>query len=449
MAAVLLKSLCDGGYQGSIYPINPAGGEFMGLPVYPRIGDVPGPVDYAFCFVPASLSPGFVDECVAKQVKIIGFYTAGFSETNETEGIQLEHDIVRRATDAGIRILGPNCIGVYDPSIGLSFTSDLPMESGPVGLFCQSGGHALYSLRSATARGVRFSKAISYGNACDINECDLLEYFMEDEGTRVIAAYIEGVRDGRRFRQLVKEAALRKPLVIFKGGRTQAGIRTAAGHTGSLAGSEAVWHSLMQQAGVIEVSSVEELIDVVLLLVHLSPVFDTRVGIIGLGGGSSTLAADACEDAGLSLPALPSDIVRKLKSSTPLAGNILTNPVDSQHFYVAPDQYADTLSLMAEWQGIDFLLFQLFLCGGPVPPIEEQERYRRFINVCLDFHAHNDKPTVLVLHSFDAVPAGEEVLRWAQDRCAEAGLLLYPSLSRAAKALRKFVLYHRARRDRA
>ncbi len=250
-----LTCLLDSGYKGRIYPLSPRGGEVMGLPVYPSITSVPEAVDLVIACVPARLAIQLVRDCAAKGVKAVSFYTAGFGESPDQEGRDLEQELLRVARSGRVRILGPNCVGVYHPAVGLSFSSDNPRESGPVALICQSGGNSIYTVRAAAARGIRFSQAVSYGNALDIDESELLAHFRQDTQTRIVAAYIEGVKDGRRFYQALRELAAVKPVVVFKGGRTEAGARAAASHTGALAGSDSTWDGLLDQAGAIGVAS--------------------------------------------------------------------------------------------------------------------------------------------------------------------------------------------------
>jgi acyl-CoA synthetase (NDP forming) len=207
-----LNSLLDSGFKGQVYPLNPKGGELCGLKVYVSINDVPGPIEFIIACIPAHLTPQLIRDCAAKGVKAVSFFTAGFSETGSQEGRELEDRMLQAARAGGVRILGPNCVGIYHPKVGLSFASDLPREAGRVAFICQSGGNAIYLVRSAAYRGVRFSKAVSYGNACDINESELLEYLVDDDETELVAAYIEGVKDGQRFYQALKKLSAAKPV---------------------------------------------------------------------------------------------------------------------------------------------------------------------------------------------------------------------------------------------
>ena len=266
-----LDSLLHKGYPGQIYLVNPKGGEMEGLPIYRTLKDIPGPVDHVVVSIPAPYTPKLMEECRDIGVKVVHVFSSGYAETGEPDRIELQNRLVEIARQGNMRIIGPNCLGLYYPGGRIGLSPDFPMEPGPVGYLCQSGGNVSYGVRHAAARGLRFSKVVSYGNACDINECDLLDYFAEDPETRVIAAYIEGVKDGARLIKALNKAAAAKPVVVFKGGFTGGGLRAAASHTGSLAGTDVAWDTLIRQAGAIRVYSVEEMVDmlVALLRVHI------------------------------------------------------------------------------------------------------------------------------------------------------------------------------------
>ena len=250
-------------FEGRLYPVNPKVDEILGLKAYPNVRDIPGPVDHVICSIPAPLVPQLIEDCVAKGVKVVHMFTAGFSETGEEEGVRLEAKILQIAKRGGIRLIGPNCMGIYCPSSHISFDEAFPKESGVVGFFSQSGANASELAHMGALRGIHFSKVVSYGNALDLNEVELLEYFIQDPETEIIAAYIEGVKDGQRFVRLLREAAQVKPTIVLKGGRTQSGTGAVASHTGSLAGEDEVFDALCRQMGAIRVYSLEELADVI------------------------------------------------------------------------------------------------------------------------------------------------------------------------------------------
>ena len=220
---LFIDSMLAFGYKGKIYPINPNESEVRGLKVYANVRDVPGPVDHVISAIPAKMIPQLLDDCKAKGVKTLHLYTAGFAETGIDDRGDMQHSLAEAARGSGVRILGPNCMGIYCPSSGVTFCPDFPREAGNVSFISQSGSYSLLVVRGAGARGVRFSKMVSYGNASDIDECDLIEYLGNDDETKVVAAYIEGTKDGHQLRKVLTEAAAKKPVIIIKKGGTEAG----------------------------------------------------------------------------------------------------------------------------------------------------------------------------------------------------------------------------------
>ena len=203
-----MQGLVNFGYKGKVYPVSPSGGEISGLTIYRNVKDIPNKVDYVIAVIPAKYAPKLVVDCAAKGVKAIHFYTAGFSEIEDQEGKKLESETLRTARRNNIRLIGPNCMGIYCPDTSLTFSSEqeLPKQGGPLGFFSQSGQNSVQCIQEGASRGVYFSKAISYGNASDLNESDFLEYFTYDSGTEIIVAYLEGVKDSPRFRRVLKKA---------------------------------------------------------------------------------------------------------------------------------------------------------------------------------------------------------------------------------------------------
>src|SRR4030042_1494803 len=254
-----LMGLINFGFKGKLYPVNPRGGSLLGLTVYPGMGDIPDGVDLAVISVPGRAVPGILESCLRKGTKAAIVLSAGFSETGE-EGKKLEGEI-NRIIARGIRVIGPNCFGIYCPRGGLTVLpgKDFPKESGPVGLVAQSGQFTEMIVLASRGLGVRFSEAISYGNACDLNETDFIELLADDPETKVIACYIEGGRGGRRFLEVVRKALRVKPVLIWKAGLTSTGRKAATSHTGSLAGSETVWNTFFTQSGAIRVGTMGDL----------------------------------------------------------------------------------------------------------------------------------------------------------------------------------------------
>ena len=221
------KTLVNQGFSGDLYPVNPRAEQVLGFRAYDSLTAIPGHVDHVISSIPAEASLELIDQAGKKGVRSIQFFTARFSETGDSKKAALERSLVERGKATGVRIIGPNCMGMYHPKLGIAFWAS-PKEPGNAAVLAQSGGNILELIHFASQRGLKFSKVMSYGNATDVNEADLLEYFAQDAETDVIGAYIEGARDGRRFAQTLREAAGRKPVVIWKGGRTLAGQRAVA-----------------------------------------------------------------------------------------------------------------------------------------------------------------------------------------------------------------------------
>src|SRR3989304_5258592 len=267
-----LHSLQTFGYAGEIYPVNPHAQEILGLPSYPSLREVPGDVDYVISCIPASAVLDLVDDCAAKGARALQLFTARFAETGRAEGTELERRLAGGARAGGVRIIGPNCMGLLYPALGISFRADMPRRPGKIGLLSQSGNLLFELTYFGEPRGLRFSKAIGYGNGLGLNESDFLEYFAADGETAVVGAYVEGVQDGRRFLSELK--------------------RAAAANAAALAGQRGVWDAAVVQAGAVAVDTVEELIDMLLALAYMRPGNlrqaqgeRRRLGVVGGGGG--------------------------------------------------------------------------------------------------------------------------------------------------------------------
>ncbi|MBI4266926.1 MAG: CoA-binding protein [Chloroflexi bacterium] len=342
-----------------LYLVNPRGGEIDGLKVYRSLKEVPGNIDYVISTVPARVAPALIEESAEKGVKAIQFCTSGFGETGEAEGTRLEAELSETARRKRIRVLGPNCMGIYCPESRLSFEKDFPRESGPVGFISQSGGNTTSLIKQTMWRGVRFNKAVSYGNASDLNESDFLEYFAADPDIKIIVIYIEGVKDGARFRRALEKAARQKPVILLKGGTTDDGARAVRGHTGALAGNEATWDSLCKQLGVIRVHSIEEMSNVLVTLLFMPRPAGKRAALLGSGGGASVLITDEFARRGIEVPPLPRQIIDRIREFTPIAGNILRNPIDYSQTLNETDSLAKTLRILSGWEDIDFIIIFL------------------------------------------------------------------------------------------
>jgi acyl-CoA synthetase (NDP forming) len=450
---VYLQAPLRAGFQGPVYPVNLKGGHIGDLRVYTRLRDIPGPVDYVVSCVPAQHTPGLLEDCVVAGVKVVQLYTAGFSETGQAAGIDLQDRLLEIARGGRIRLIGPNCMGVYRPSCGMSFSLDFPKEPGNVGFLCQSGGNAIYLIRSGASRGLRFSKGISFGNACDVNECDILEYLADDPETEVIAAYIEGTSDGRRLAEVLTKATSAKPVVIYKGGQTEAGARAAASHTGAMAGSQEIWEGLIRQAGAIRVNSIEGITDTLVALLQVKRPRGLNALVVGVGGGASVVATDELGKAGLKLPPIPASIQERMQQIIPPAGGMLRNPIDAfpltrliLHREAAGSDpsagvakgdrgWGDFVSLIEEWPAIDLVVFQF---AFDIPPIPAGDWVAATVEPTLAAAKMCRLPSVVVLHSIVTNASWQASLRM-QQICLTEGIPFFLSLRGAAQSLIRVV----------
>jgi len=336
-------------------------------------------------------------------------------------------------------------MGIYCTESRLSFSAAFPKESGQVGIISQSGGNSIYLVRQAALRGVRFSKVVSYGNACDINESDLLEYLTHDADTKIIALYIEGIKDGKRFRRTLEEATKEKTVVLLKGGTTEGGARAVAGHTASLAGSRATWDALGRQLGIISVSSVEEMIDVLVTLLFLPLPEGRNALLFGAGGGASVLIADQFERSGLRVPPIPSEMVAQITEFTPIAGNILRNPVDYSQAMPNTESVIKTFGILSRWEGADFLVIFIRTGQFTASRISDHQLGHLLMSRFPITQGQLPKPVVMVIEC-SIIPHEAEAILAAIRNSIASGLPVYHSFASAATAI-DLVLSHAERQS--
>jgi len=303
--------------------------EASGIKNYASLLDIQEPIDLVIVSVPREASPKILEDCIRKEVAAVHFFTAGFSETDTEEGLRLERSLAKRAKQANLHLIGPNCMGIFNPKIGLGqIVWPYTGFAAPMAFISQSGTHATTFGQQAHLQGIGVNKAVSFGNGIVLDSPDYLEYFDQDPEIKVIGMYLEGVKDGRRFLKVLKEVSARKPVVIWKGGETEEGERAVASHTGSLAGSQAIWDIAVRQCGAVKVSSMEELVDTLKALLYLPPVRGNKVGIAGGSGGQSVAIADAFAKAGLKVPLLTQESYEELATFFSLVGAGYRNPID-------------------------------------------------------------------------------------------------------------------------
>ena len=444
---MFVRALQRAGFPGPIYPINPRVDEFDGMKFYPSVSAIPGPVDYVISSVPSRYVLDLMDDCVAKGVRAVHFFTAGFRETGDPELAQLEQQVLAKARASNVRIIGPNCMGLYVPAAGLSFGDDFPKREGPVAFISQSGLNAEEVVRYAPLRGVYFSKVVSIGNAVDLNESDFLEYAAEDPDTQIIAAYLEGIKDGPRFRRVLTRTSDAKPVIIVKGGATGAGTRAANSHTGSLAGSFAVWSGLVRQANVVAVKTLEELDDAMVAFRYLGPMTGPGVAIIGVGGGVSVLAADAAERVGLPVPPIPDDLQSELREFIPIAGSSVRNPLDT-HALHDHAQFLKLCGVLSRAPEIHNLIAIARIDWAIGRPNTEPEAFlAQTLKSLVEGQREAGRPLAVALTAPAKPDVMDAMLRF-QTKAADAGLAVYPTVQRALEAIALVWPWYRERAER-
>jgi acyl-CoA synthetase (NDP forming) len=431
VAYMFLQSLLDSGFP-KIYPVNPKGGELMGLKVYPSVKAIPEAVDLALLTVPREAVPAIARECAENRTKAMVLYTGGFAESGP-EGRALEEEIVNIARAGGTRIIGPNCVGPYNPSAKLIPQFILPKESGTVGVISHSGFLFYYLLMSVAGTGLLLpSKGVSCGSDCDLTCVDFIEYMGQDPDTKVIIAYLEGIRDGERLLKSAREISRSKPIIVLKGGNSEAGIKASASHTGTLAVSTAVWRTLCSQSGIISVDTFEQMMDVLIALHYLPPTKGRRVGIITTPGGLAVTSTDACSQLGLEIPSLRAHTRKQLANVVESVGTSVNNPVDLGLIgALAPDYYVkNAIQIVAGDPNVDMII-----AAFTGPPGDNDEKDRKVADLILNVIAEGGKPTVICGATPQGWPRGE--LRFL----ARSNVPVYPEPRRAAYALAKLAEY--------
>lgn len=453
------------GFKGNIYPISDKADEILGVKAYPTLSDLPEVPDLAVIMIPAQYVSEALNEALEIGIPGAVIISSGYSEEGEV-GATLEEE-VRKIAERGIRVIGPNCFGTYSPKVGITIIpgSGFSKEPGPVGFFAQSGGLTADICQLSRSNGVRFSAAISYGNGVDVNEVDLLEYFAEDEDTKVIAAYLEGVCDGERFFELLKEVTLKKPVIIWKGGMTTAGSRAVMSHTASMGGSRQVWDAIFRQTGVVRASGLEDMVDALSAFCNIYPRSYPRsnsrgsgnIAMMGGGGALCVEAADIAEEKGLNIPQFPADVQEKIRKDLPPKGSNPHNPIDTGNPIISPPIMTSFLDTAAKVDEIDYLLLihLLFhvqvmfrnLSGNDSDPLSNYAFYPELSKGVKEIIGKYGKPVICVLPRTSTTESDEDIeleLEWRRARSAfiDAGAAVFPTMERAMTAVSRVVRYH-------
>ena len=405
----------------------------LGVENYTSMLDVPEAVDLVIVAVPRAVAPRILEDCIRKNVAAAHFFTSGFAETSTEEGIKLQQLLTKRAEEVDFHLIGPNCMGIFSPEIGVKQNEgQYDGISGPVGFIAQSGTHAGNFANDAHFQGLDIKKSVSFGNGIVLDSTDFLEYFGSDPEIKAIGMYLEGVKDGKRFFKVLKEIAARKPVVVWKGGRTEEGGRAIASHTGSLAMPQVIWDAAVRQCGAISVTNLNELIDTTKALLYFPPVHGDRVAMVVGGGGLAVSSADECAEAGLRLPSLTRESYDELATFFSLVGGYYNNPID-----IGNDNRKEIKRIMGILErdaNIDNLVLLLSIGFGTT------KQFQNEINSMTDIRKRAPKPVMAIIpfSSPKEMRRAGEITQKFQDHDVPA----FPSIKRGARALKNTLDYY-------
>ena len=440
------------GFAGEILPVNPRGGSFAGQELYRSVDDIPGQIDFAVIAVPAAAVPAALEACRRKGAAGAEVITSGFAELGTPEGIALERRIKEIAA-TGIRVVGPNCFGIYCPRSGLTLLPgpDLSRESGPVAFLSQSGGMSIDFAHAGKWMGVRFSKVVSFGNGADLRETELLRYLGDDPETGVVALYVEGVEDGDAFFAAARKVATHKPVVVYKGGLSEAGQRAVVGHTASMGGSRAIWSSVLRQVNAVQVQGLSEMAQACLAFSLLPARTYRGISVIGGGGALGVAGGDAAEMNSISIPLLAPELQARIDAFLPKPGSSPGNPIDVANPFFPPQGLRDVLRLAAEDERVELqvvtsLLYhyksQASALGRAVADVAP---FRELAEAAGDVAEETGKPVAFVLPSLkrglddlDVL----EVLARAQAAFLDRGIPVFDDIADTLRAVGHLNTYY-------
>lgn len=436
IANTFIRRMKEFGYAGALYPIHPRADEVEGLRCYASLAETPEPVDYAYVAIGARLIPEALRKANGR-VRFAQVISSGFGEV--AEGTALQEKLVEDARAGGCRMLGPNCLGLYSPRGGVTFSAGAPRDLGSVGVVSQSGGLGTDIVKRGQWRGLRFSGLVTMGNSADLGPADLTEFYLEDPQTRVVGLYLEDVKNGRRFFELLRACRVRKPIVILRGGRSRQGRVAAASHTGAMAGDDRGWECLAKQTGCVLVKTVDQFIGALLAFqfFELHPRPTQRVVLFGNGGGASVLAADAFAECGLDVAPFGGATLERLAALKLPPGTSVANPIDAPVATLQQDEgrVADRIfDIVYESASPDAVVMHINLAAfagrGGGDPIDN------LIQAAVRVQAtHPGRAHFAIVLRVDGSPELDERRRHYRELALRSGIPVYDELIEAAEAL--------------
>jgi acyl-CoA synthetase (NDP forming) len=435
-----MRKYLEAGYPGRLYPVNPKAEEILGVKAWPELTALPELPDLAMVAVAAPQVADVLQTCGQMGLRHVHILTSGFGEMGTDTGRRLEARLVHVADRYGMLLIGPNCMGTYRPASGLTAWGAIPGRPGPLGIISQSGGMTQRLTEYTDSLGLGVEKAVSVGNGTVLNAIDFLEAFGQDESVRVIGMYLESVSDGRRFLETAVHVGRRKPIVVFKGGETGPGARTAASHTGAMAGDRILFESAARQAHVTLVRTLDEWVDALLAFAFVPRPSSDAVFVIGGGGGNSVVYGDTCIREGLNVPALSQASMDLLCEIVPKAGSIAGNPLDLWETFTNTGSLIQVIDLAEADPAVSVSVVDRLIGRkayhmpeGPDPTPEIikglKERNRK-------------KPVVFVVDGEGGDPALAAQAASARSAFGAAGHAAYPTMARAARALARVCRYY-------
>jgi len=435
-----IKNLLDFGYTGKIYPIHPAAESICGLKAYPSIQDIPGEVDRAYIAVGAAAVPGMLAQCAEKGVKVVQVLTAGFTEwsgDDAARGRELEQDIRNVLSGTDMRMVGPNCIGTFSATsrMAMGAARYSPVHDKGITFISQSGTFAGDVVRRAQVQAIPVARVLSAGNCSDLDLVDYLLFCEDDPATTLTAFYAESIHDPGLFFRAACTA--RKPIVLLKGGTTEQGLTAASSHTAALATDKALWDAAVRQAGILQVDSIDDLMDALLIHSAHSSLHGNRLGIFGSGGGVSVTSSDAASRAGMAIPALAAATCEALERFG-VPGTSVANPIDIPVWGLRDGDrliLADIINLLKTDANLDSLIVYIEMGSIMDFADDEEEGKRQLEEICdavEEVRAEGPKVTLVLRSTGDQTQ--DDFVREQRAKLLKHGIAVFSSTSRAVRA---------------
>ncbi|MFW9918770.1 MAG: CoA-binding protein [Candidatus Thorarchaeota archaeon] len=342
----------------NIWLVSKSGGEVLGKSILTDLNQIPEDIDYAIIAVPKKYVTEVFKQISAKGAKGATIFTSGFSELGTAEGRDAEASLKELVLTSTTRVLGPNCMGLCYPKLGFAFMPTAERGIGDIGFLSQSGGVAIATYTTGVESGLGFSKIFSFGNSIDITPSEILRYYHDDKETKVVGAYIEGTKEGKEFYASIKELAVKKPIVVLKGGRSDEGSRAASSHTGALAGSREIWDAVFKQANIPTVRTLEEMVATLSVFSLCPPPKSANVGIVAISGGTSVIYTDLCIEQGLKVPRTSDGTIQKLDELIRDVGTGLGNPIDLAADYYNDSTMREVITLVGAETNFDSIIIE-------------------------------------------------------------------------------------------